>query len=72
MKKILALIISMIMIASIGAATVSASGLGIDVGEATENTVEEAAKDGCVGGATALPFYGIVIAGAVFVFKKRA
>ncbi len=44
----------------------------IDVGEATENTVEEAAKDGCVGGATFLPLAAVIIAAALVIFKKRA
>lgn len=44
----------------------------INVGASTDQTVAEAAKDGCVGGASFLPFAAVIIAAALFVFKKRA
>lgn len=43
----------------------------VDVGTAVDNTVEEAEKDGCVGGAVYLPLAAIVAAAALVVFKKR-
>ncbi len=44
----------------------------LDVGSATADTVEEASKDGCVGGAVYLPVAAVVIAAALVIFKKRA
>lgn len=77
-KKILAVLLVVMALCSVCAVTVSASQADagyyadteFDVGFGTEDTVEEESKT-CVGGATALPFYGVVIAGALLLLKKR-
>ncbi len=81
MKRIMVLLLCILAAATVGAASVSAqkadeintgyySDYDFDVGEGVEDTVEEELK-GCVGGATALPLYAIVIAGAAVIIKKR-